>query len=55
MNQVIVESSKMTNKQAIEMLRNQTRDIVIKKYYEFNKKYKVRENHGELGTINNIV
>jgi hypothetical protein len=55
MNQVIVESSKMTNKQAIEMLRNQTRDIVIKKYYEFNNKYKVRENHRELGTINNIV
>ena len=55
MNQVIVESSKMTNKQAIEMLRKQTRDIVIKKYHEFNNKYKVRENRGELGTISNIV
>ena len=55
MNQVIVESSKMTNKQAIEMLRKQTRDIVIKKYHEFNNKYKVRENRGELDTISNIV
>ena len=54
-NQVIVESSKMTNKQAIEMLRKQTRDIVIKKYHEFNNKYKVRENRGELATISNIV
>lgn len=55
MNQVIVQSSKITNKQAIEMLRKQTRDIVIKKYYEFNNKYKVRENRDELGTISNIV
>ena len=55
MNQVIVESNKMTNKQAIEMLRKETRDIVLKKYREFNSNYKVRENYGELGTINNII
>ena len=55
MIQVIVESNKMTNRQALEMLRKQTRDIVLKKYYEFNNKYKVRENCNELGTINNII
>ena len=55
MNQVIVQSNKITNKQAIEMVRKQTRDIVIKKYHEFNNKYKVRENRGELATISNIV
>ena len=54
-NQVIVESNKMTNKQALNLAKQQTRDIVLKKYQEFKNKYKVTENYYELNTINNIV
>jgi hypothetical protein len=54
-NQVIVESNRMTNKQALNLAKQQTRDIVLKKYQEFKNKYKVTENYYELNTINNIV
>jgi hypothetical protein len=54
-NQVIVESNKMTNKQALNLAKQQTRDIVLKKYQEFKNRYKVSENYYELNTINNIV
>ena len=54
-NQVIVESNKMTNKQALNLAKQQTKDIVLKKYQEFKNKYKVTENYYELNTINNIV
>ena len=54
MNEVIIESEKMTNKQVLELVRKQTKDIVLRKYYDTKEKYKLNENYKELRTINDI-
>ena len=54
MNEVIIESEKLTNKQVVELIRKQTRDIVLRKYNDTKGKYKLNENYKELKTINDI-
>ena len=54
MNEVIIESEKMTNKQVLELVRKQTKDIVLRKYNDTKAKYKLNENYKELRTINDI-
>ena len=41
MNEVIVESDKMTNKQVYELIKKQAKDAVFSKYQQFNSKYKL--------------
>ena len=54
MNEVIVESDKMTNKQVYELIKKQAKDAVFSKYQQFNSKYKLSQNYKELKTINDI-
>jgi hypothetical protein len=54
MNEVIVESEKMTNKQVHNMIKKQAKEAVLSKYNKFNSQYKLTQNYKELKTINDI-
>ena len=54
MNEVIVESEKMTNKQVFNMIKKQAKEAVLSKYNKFNSQYKLTQNYKELKTINDI-
>ena len=54
MNEVIVESEKLTNKQVNEMIKKQAKEAVLSKYNKFNTQYKLIQNYKELKTINDI-
>jgi hypothetical protein len=54
MNEVIVESEKMTNKQVYNMIKKQAKEAVLSKYNKFNSQYKLTQNYKELKTINDI-
>ena len=55
MNEVIVESEKMTNKQVHDLIKKQAKDAVISKYNKYKNQYKLEQNYKELKTINDIV
>ena len=55
MNEVIVKSDKMTDKQVLELVRNQTKDAIKSKFNSFNSKYNTDNNYKELKTINDII
>ena len=54
MDEVIVESEKMTNKQVYELIKKQAKDAVLNKYNKYKSQYKLAENYKELKTINEI-
>ena len=55
MNEIIVESDKMTNKQVYDLVKKQAKDAVISKYNKYKTQYKIDQKYKELKTINEIV
>ena len=54
MNEVIVKSEKITDKQVEDLVRNQAKECVKNKLNSFNSKYNIDKNYKELKTINDI-
>ena len=54
MNEVIVESETLTDKQVYELVKKQTKEAILNKYQKFKTQYRVAENYKELKTINDI-
>ena len=54
MNEIIVESDKMTNKQVYQLIKKQAKEAVLSKYNKFNTQYKLSQNYKELKVINDI-
>ena len=53
-NEIIIKPDSFTDKQFLNFMRKQVKDILRSKFYDFNTKYKVEQNHKELKTMNDI-
>ena len=53
-NEIIIKPDSFTDKQFLNFMRQQVKDILRSKYYDFNQKYKVAQNYNELKNINDI-
>lgn len=54
LREVIVKSEKITDKQVVELVRSQTKEVIKNKYNSFKSKYNLEKNYNELKTINDI-
>ena len=53
-NEIIIKPDSFTDKQFLNFMRKQVKDILRSKFYDFNEKYKVEQNHKELKNMNDI-